>query len=386
MKMELCYPMHKILTLIILLSAFAGFSQTLVSGEEHFSRRVIAEGLNDPWSIEIDEEGFLWITESKAYTVSRINPKTGERHLLLDLSDNKNFKQEEQTPWPQGGLMGLALHPEKPWVYIAYVYSYQGNNRFRTRLVRYTYNKTADKLEDPEIISNDIPGSNDHNGGRLLLAKTGNDRSYYLFYSVGDMGAGQYSNGSRPNHAQDLESYEGKVLRFESAPNKGSWIPRDNPFIKSGGRAVWTLGHRNPQGLCVADFGKSPFLFSSEHGPLSDDEVNILRKGKNYGHPLIIGFADGNYNGLAAAVSDKDNLPGSWNTTYPLIESEQENAKSLGNNYQEPLLSFYPTSNSTLVSTFKKIRQGTDADWPSEAPHLFCFTAAILFRVGKTRF
>ncbi|HLS95210.1 MAG TPA: PQQ-dependent sugar dehydrogenase, partial [Sphingobacterium sp.] len=58
-------------------------------------------------------------------------------------------------------------------------------------------------------------------------------------------------------------------------------------------------------------------LFSCEHGPFSDDEINIIEKGSNYGHPLIIGYADGNYNGLAAAALDDPSLPGVWNTSYP---------------------------------------------------------------------
>jgi glucose/arabinose dehydrogenase len=162
------------------------------------------------------------------------------------------------------------------------------------------------------------------------------------------------------------------VLRFNSEPING-WIPADNPYVKKGGKAVWTLGHRNPQGLCEAELNGRHFIFSSEHGPLSNDEINIIRKGKNYGHPLIIGFADGNYNGLAAGVSDNDDLPGFWNSSYPFIKSEQENAHKMGDSYQDPLITFYPTPQEKLQSLFKQIKQGSDPEWHSEAPSSIAF-------------
>src|SRR5699024_4917273 len=99
-------------------------------------------------------------------------------------------------------------------------------------------------LTDPQVICDSIPGSNDHNGGRLHLSRIGED--IFLFYAVGDMGAGQYSNAARTNHAQNLNSYEGKILRFHTeADDRTGWIPEDNPFGPDN--AVWSLGHRNPQ-------------------------------------------------------------------------------------------------------------------------------------------
>src|SRR4028119_2540937 len=102
---------------------------------------------------------------------------------------------------------------------------------------------------------------------------------------MGDMGSGQFDNANRPNRVQDLKSYEGKILRFNTEVDgdrdaSEGWIPNTNPFKN----AVWTSGHRNPQGLAFAA-GK---LYSCEHGPYSDDEVNLIEKGANYGHPLVI--------------------------------------------------------------------------------------------------
>lgn len=300
-------------------------------------------------------------------------------------------KESGGKPWPQGGLMGMALHPQlltgKPYVYLAYLYRFAGADSsgtgcklhdggcyFSTKIVRYEYNAQTQKLINPITLCDSIPGSNDHNGGRLTIAPVNGKE--YLFYSIGDLGAGQFNNAGRANHAQQKDVYEGKILRFNTEPDvdKSSfdqWIPADNPFNTSSKQnAVWSLGHRNPQGIFYVVINGKGILYSSEHGPFSDDEINIIEKGKNYGHPLIIGYPDNNYNGLAAGVSDHDSLPGKWHTTYPFIKSETENLKSIGAaNYRAPLKTLYPNSNSFLTTLFNEIKSGNkDSKWPSEAP------------------
>lgn len=369
-----------------------GFAQE--AGQEKFTKRIIAKGTSDPWEIVYGPDQHLWITESKDYRVLRFNPESGSKEILLDLSSEKTFPNYDKLndsidggkPSPQGGLMGMALHPDllqgKPFVYLAFVFDFEGKERpgdghdpkdhgyhFKTKIVCYTYNIQAQKLENPQTICDAIPGSNDHNGGRLLISAV-NDRNY-LFYSVGDMGAGQFKNAGRTNHAQDVNIYEGKMLRFNTEPDhnsKNAWIPADNPFNKNGQNAVWSLGHRNPQGLASMDIHGKEVIFSSEHGPFSDDEINIIKPGRNYGHPLVIGYADGNYNGLSAGVTEKDSLPGKWNTTYPYIENEQKNANKL-KNFEAPVKSFYPTDNKRLLVFADTIRAGKKSpDWPSLAP------------------
>jgi PQQ-dependent dehydrogenase (s-GDH family) len=379
----------------LLLTAFLHLLMSAAIGQhiigplgERFTERIVASGLQGPWDITYGPDSALWLTESKAYRVSRVSPADGHKTVLLDLNAQREFPRYDTIkdevdggkPWPQAGLMGLALHPQlltgKPYVYLAYIYRFYGAGRqgegceekeggcfFRLRIVRYTYHKPTEKLQDPVIVCDSIPASNDHNGGRLLTAPVG-DR-FYLFYSVGDMGAGQFNNAGRPNHAQNPQSYEGKVLRFNLEEDKQhGWIPVDNPFHN----AVYTLGHRNPQGLTYAPgTGK---IYAVEHGPFSDDEVNIIERGKNYGHPLIIGYNDGNYNGLSAGVTEHAYLPGPWHSTYPFIASEQENARQIGAGYKDPIFSFYPTSQQTLSTLLKKLRDSSDqkADWAAEAP------------------
>ena len=389
----------KLIIIITILAAAQSKAQEIAGPmQERFSVRIVANKLSDPWEITYGPDNQLWVTEARGYRVSRIGPISGKKTVLLDLNADRNFPSYDKMPkevsggkpWPQGGLMGMALHPQllkgKPYVYLAYIYQFNGANAagdgclvnnggcyFKTKIVRYTYNAVTLKLTNPAVLCDTIPGSSDHNGGRLLIAPVNGKN--YLYYTVGDLGAGQFYNGGRPNHAQDTRYYEGKVLRFNTEPDadkniQDQWIPNDNPFNNSTQNAVWSHGHRNAQGLAYATIAGQGRLYSSEHGPYSDDEINIIEKGKNYGHPLIIGYVDGNYNGLAASVSNRANLPGIWHTSYPLIVSEQANKQSIGPNYRNPIKTLYPNSHKLLVDLFARMKaDGYSGDeWPSEAP------------------
>lgn len=378
---------------LVILSGKAQSEVPLLDAE--FQIRVIADKLSDPWELTLGPDEYLWATESKGYRLLRVDPQSGKKQVLVDLNKERKFprfdkvsdKKDGAVPWPQGGLMGMALHPSllkgKPYIYLAYIYAYKGNpgnveggknaggHKFLQRVVRYTYDAKQAKLVRPLTLCDTVPASNDHNGGRLLIAPVGGKP--YLFLSVGDMGAGQFSNGARENKAQNKQSYEGKILRFnveeDGDPHKeDKWIPNDNPFNGSGQSAVWTTGHRNPQGLTYANINGTDRIYAVEHGPYSDDEVNLLEKGANYGHPLVEGYDDGNYNGLAASVSDKEEYPGIWNTSYPLIKDEKENARAIGSDYKNPLTSFYPTGNKLLTELYENIKKGKKQEWQSFAP------------------
>ncbi len=380
--------------------SFIGDAQETATTTENgltFNKSVLARDLEDPWCIEYGPDNFLWVAEAKGYRLLRINPKDATREVVLDINNARKFPRYDTIPddidggkpWPQGGLMGLALHPSlvngKPYVYIAYVYEYAGAARsgkgadpgdggyhFLTKIVRYQFDSLGHKLINPLLICDSIPSSNDHNGGRLAISRIGTTE--FLFYSAGDMGAGQFDNAARKNNAQDPQIYEGKILRFYTEPENDnpdlqSWIPPDNPFNGRKRNAVWSIGHRNPQGLASMQMGDMQILFASEHGPYSDDEISIIVRKGNSGHPLVIGYADGNYDGLAAGTTDKDSLPGKWNTTYPLITDEKQNARKLGN-YQEPIISLYPTSRDSLASLMQAFQRGDtkDKEWESLAP------------------
>lgn len=353
--------------LFIVFCMFSFCVQAQVNGpgsrmNEIFQRTNLAAGptrLYDPWEVTYGPDGFLWITEARPYKVYRMNPATGTKTEIVDLSDIGSFTPSSfkrtfainNNPWPQGGLAGLAIHPKfmdpvtpKKYVYLSYVKTYNGGTaptgRFFTNyLVRFTYNTVTDKLESPVALCDTLPGSNDHNSQRMIIAPVnGVD---YLFYAQGDMGAGQFDNLSRANKAQDTSSYEGKILRFNleddgDAGTLDKWIPNDNPFNTTSPlkqSAVWVTGIRNNQGFAYDSVRN--ILYGSAHGPFSDDEINIFERAKNYGHPKVIGYSsDHNYDGAKA---------GPASSALPLIYDEEKYATdTIGAGYRDPIYSFYP--------------------------------------------
>ena len=113
-----------------------------------------------------------------------------------------------------------------------------------------------------------------------------------------------FGNANRANNAQISSIYEGKILRFNLEPDADpgaydKWIPDDNPYNGAKESAVWSTGIRNNQGFAYDSV--RGVLYGASHGPFSDDEINIIQAGKNYGHPLVIGYSnDGNYDGAKA--------------------------------------------------------------------------------------
>lgn len=329
-----------------------------------------ASNFQDPWEITYGPDDSLWVTEAKSYKVNKIHPVNGGYRTVLDLSSTGSFTpssfrrtfSSSQNPWPQGGMMGLAIHPDfmtdpaRRFVYVAYVHNYVGQGQtyngeyvngylFITWVVRFTYNSASGMLDSPVKVCDTIRGSNDHNSGRLIIRPE--EGINYLYYAVGDMGAGQFDNISRTNKAQQLASYEGKILRFNleedgnaaqepTTMNYDRWIPDTNPYNLTLGvqSAVWGMGMRNNQGFAYDTINGTPRFYGTSHGPFSDDEVNLLEPAKNYGHPLVIGYkSDGNYNNAKAGPSG---------SSLPLIVSELANASSIGSSYMDPLYSNYP--------------------------------------------
>lgn len=216
---------------------------------------VLVSGLSNPWEIIYGPDNFIWFTE-KSGKISRLNPQTGAVSPLLTIN--------EVRVNGEGGLLGMVLHPDfatNPYVYVVYGYG----TSYKTKIVRYSYANGT--LNNPLILLDQIPAASIHNGARLLI------NANQLYITTGDA-----SDTSNP---QNNNSISGKILRI----NLDGTIPADNPIPNS---PIWTSGHRNPQGLVVV--GNK--MFSSEHGPDSDDEINIIQKGRNYGWPNVKGFCN----------------------------------------------------------------------------------------------
>ena len=350
-----------------------------------------AGNLNNPWELTYGSDGYLWVTEGKGYTIKRIDPNSGIATTMVDLSNtasgwltpaehttfNRVFAST-QNPWPQGGMMGLAVHPQfkdstnKKFVYVGYVHSANGGSSgpgylFTTKIVRFEYDTINNKLYRPLSICDTIRGSDDHNSGRMIIAPV--DGVNYLFYAVGDMGTGNYNNKTRTNKSQNSASYEGKILRFNLEPDSDAdlfdrWIPdstgnHNNPFNGATQNAVYTTGIRNNQGFAYNPITNK--LYGSEHGMFADDEINIIERGKNYGHPLVEGYADGNYNGAKPGSSS--------GTSYVVIANEVTNATTIGTDFRGPLYSLYPAPNGPAgtPNTILNIYNSTTGDPASNA-------------------
>ncbi len=234
-------------------------SAQITIGTTEVDTTTIASGLDTPWEILWGPDNHIWITERYG-RVSRLNPETGEIKELIRI--NEVHEQSES------GLLGLVLHPDFPnQPHVFLVYNYLESSSIKERLVRYTYSNG--ELESPLTLLEGIAGNGNHNGSRLVI-----DLDQKLYMTTGDAG--------NTSTSQNLNSLNGKVLRL----NLDGTIPDDNPIP---GSYIWSWGHRNAQGLVISPSG---LIYSSEHGPSSDDEVNIIEKGRNYGWPNVKGFCD----------------------------------------------------------------------------------------------
>ena len=217
---------------------------------------VIAEDLIIPWEIVFLPNGEMLVTE-----------RSGK---LIKLGDNKQVIQEIEgvEHVGEGGLMGMALHPEFEQNRLLYLYlTTRSDSGLINRVERYKFD--GNSLSNKETILDNIPGARFHDGGRIAF---GPDEKLYI--TTGDAGVEASS--------QEINSLSGKILRL----NDDGSIPEDNPFENE----VWAYGLRNPQGITWDDEGG---LWLTDHGPSGTqtgyDELNLIVKGGNYGWPIVRG-------------------------------------------------------------------------------------------------
>lgn len=220
---------------------------------------VLETGLNIPWDIAVLEDGSYLITERVG---NLLHIKDGVRTTI---------KLPHPVPKGEGGLLGIALHPHFVHNNLLYLYMSTSEDKTGTMNAVYRYELVKDELINETVIIKNIPGALYHDGGRMEF-----DADEFLYITTGD--------ATRSEIAQSLKSLGGKILRLH---DDGA-VPMDNPF----GNAIWSYGHRNPQGLAWDGEGT---LWETEHGRsgivTGYDEVNKIEKGKNYGWPTIEGPA-----------------------------------------------------------------------------------------------
>lgn len=218
--------------------------------------QTVITGLEIPWSLVFTPDGRLFITERPGRVRIVQNGALLPAPALV-LSDVRAVGE--------GGLMGLALHPnfaDNRLVYLLYTATVGG--RAINRLVR--YREVNNTLAERAVLLDGIGGENIHNGGRIRFGPDGR-----LYLTMGD--------AADTARAQTLSSLNGKILRLT---DEGVAAP-GNPFSSE----VWSWGHRNPQGIDWHPV--SGELWATEHGQSANDELNLIRPGLNYGWPVIQG-------------------------------------------------------------------------------------------------
>ena len=227
---------------------------------EPYADGTIAEGLAAPWSVAFLPDGSALVSERDTAKIKRLTPEPGGQWTATDIAEISGVDNQGE-----GGLLGLAVVADPtaggamPTKVLAY-WSTREDNRVGSM----TWD--GERLSEPEVILDGIPHAMIHNGGRMAVAADGT-----VFIATGD--------AADENSAQDRSSLAGKVLRI----NADGTIPIDNPFPES---AVYSLGHRNIQGLA---FDPSGQLWASEFGAGDADELNLIEPGANYGWPEFEG-------------------------------------------------------------------------------------------------
>ena len=317
---------------------------------------VVANGLGNPHNMVIGPDGYLWLTEQRAKRIIRVHPKTGTKSVAVEIADAVHSAPGGHDT--QDGVLGLALHPDllkgkgRDFVYVSFTYETGEGGEFpnRTAIRRYSYDVQTQTLGAPVDIIKGLPSAHDHQGARLLVGPDGK-----LYYSLGDQGANQLDSLCIPNLAQvmptpeviragDWRHYAGKILRL----NPDGSIPADNPVIHGVRSHIFALGFRNPQGMAFSPDGK---LFATDHGPNSDDELNLVLAGKNYGWPYVAGKRDNSgyaYVDYSAAKNGcvKGMDPALNGTKAPAGVPVQAETDWSDPDYVEPLETFFTVGNS----------------------------------------
>ena len=235
-----------------------GPPEPVVAGVPAGEAEVVAGDLPLPWSVAALPDGSALVSLRDEARVVRVTPE-GDVVDVASASPDGTFGGA--APAGEGGLLGLALSPdfvEDGFVY-AYVTRAEDNAVVRAVL-------DGDSLGEPEVLLEGVPRAQVHNGGRLAFGPDG-----MLYVTTGD--------ARDPALAQDPKSLAGKVLRLspDGAPAPG------NP---EEGSPVWSLGHRNVQGLGWDEQGR---MYATEFGADTWDELNLVTPGGNYGWPEVEG-------------------------------------------------------------------------------------------------
>ncbi|MCE2594909.1 PQQ-dependent sugar dehydrogenase [Motilimonas cestriensis] len=218
----------------------------------------MADGLTLPWGVTYINESTLLITE-RGGAIKQLNLKTGQHQTL--------FQVPNVSAKGQGGLLDIAKSPfAENAVY--FTYSKDINGQGATTLASAKYENGKLNHWQDILVTQSRSDTGRHFGSRITFDNNS------VYFSIGDRGV--------RDNGQNTQTHAGSILRL-TPPGQ---VPSDNPFLNNNKvrNEIWSYGHRNPQGLFFDS--QTNQLWSIEHGPRGGDEINLIKKGANYGWPI----------------------------------------------------------------------------------------------------
>ncbi len=260
---------------------------------DNYTIETVVDDLKIPWGMAFLPDGSLLITERSG---ELIHFKNGEK---TEISGVPAVRAKGQ-----GGLLDVELHPDyanNGWIYLSYSSEEGPGDGGHTAISRAKLD--GDRLTNQEVLYKASPNTEkgQHFGSRIVF-----DNDGYLFFTIGE-------RGNRDENPQDITRDGGKVYRLHDDGK----VPTDNPFVNSTGakKAIYSYGHRNPQGMILHP--ETGEIWVHEHGPRGGDEINVVKKGANYGWPEIsYGI---NYNGTV--LTEETSKPGMEQPLYYWVPS-----------------------------------------------------------------
>lgn len=256
----------KIKNLLVVVMSFLGIAscaQDKNPVNTNHSYEMVVPDLTIPWGITFLPDNSMLINE-----------KEGKMFRFKDGEKTEIQGVPEVYHRGQGGLLDIALHPDynqNGWLYLTYASAEGDDNGGNTALMRAKLENNT--LVNKELLYKAVPNTTkgQHFGSRIIF-----DNDGYLYFTIGD-------RGDRDVNPQDITRDGGKVYRLHD----DGTIPNDNPFVNepNAKTAMYSYGHRNPQGMVLHP--ETGEVWVHEHGPRGGDEINVVKKGANYGWPVI---------------------------------------------------------------------------------------------------
>ncbi|WP_341200662.1 PQQ-dependent sugar dehydrogenase [Croceibacter atlanticus] len=228
-----------------------------------YTTELVVDGIDIPWSIDFLPDESMLVTEKSGTLYHIVN---GKKTAIKNVPAVYNRGQ--------GGLLDIKVHPDfknNNFIFITYASEEGEGKGGNTALIRAELKNNT--LENIKTLYKATPNTTrgQHFGSRIVIDDQG-----FIFFTIGE-------RGNRDENPQDITRDGGKLYRLHI---DGS-VPKDNPFVgkENAKEAIWSYGHRNPQGMEINP--ETNTIWLHEHGPKGGDEINIPKKGLNYGWPSI---------------------------------------------------------------------------------------------------